>query len=221
MDLDVNITIKSGEVLALYGPSGAGKTSVLRAIAGLLKPTQGSVIVEGQKWFDNTDGTNLEVQERSIGMVFQDYALFPNMTVAENIAYALKKGQAKTIVEELIELVELQQLAAKRPQVLSGGQRQRVALARALVRQPKLLLLDEPLNALDTELRIRMQDLILALHQKYKLTTIMVSHDMLEVFKMADRVVMLQDGKILKEGKVAEVMSLERLRAMISTFQQT
>lgn len=212
MGLDVNTMIQEGEFVTLYGPSGAGKTSLFRILAGLLLPESGSIRVGDKVWFDSELKINLKPQERNIGMVFQDYSLFPNMSVRQNLEFALEKGQSRTIIEELLELIELNNLTNQRPAQLSGGQKQRVALARALVRRPKLLLLDEPLSALDPEMQSKLQDYILKVHQEYGLTILMISHDLIEVIKMSERVLLLKQGKVVNDGKPSEVLPLEGLR---------
>ncbi len=211
LDLQVNTQIRQGEFVAIYGPSGAGKTSILRMLAGLTAPDHGQILVDDVAWFDHTNRVNMRPQERSIGMVFQNYSLFPNMTVRENLAYALQKGQATTLVDELLEATELTQLADRKPILLSGGQQQRVALARALVRKPRLLLLDEPLSAVDLEMQAKLQDYILLIHEHYQITTILVSHDLLEVVKMAQRVLVLEDGQIKKDGAPLAVLPVKLL----------
>ena len=208
--LDVMCDIQPGELVGLYGASGAGKTTILRMLAGLLLPDNGRISVGGDTWLDTTAGTNVAPQKRSAGFVFQDYALFPNMTVKGNLAYALQKGQPPAIVDELMDIMELRQLSGRYPETLSGGQKQRVALARALVRQPKLLLLDEPLSALDNELRYRLQGHILQAHKRYGLTTILVSHDVPELFRMAGRILVLEQGRVVKEGTPPEVFFNEQ-----------
>lgn len=205
MPLDISVELEQGQLLAIYGASGAGKTTILRILAGLTPPDKGSIHINNSSWLDSNKGIHLPTQKRNIGMVFQDFALFPNMTVEQNLNYALEKGQDATIVKELIEIMELQQLRNLRPYILSGGQKQRVALARALVRKPLLLLLDEPLSALDSDMRIKLQDHILAVHRRYKLTTILVSHDVAEIYKMADTVLILENGKITKQGPPGNV----------------
>ncbi|WP_339877530.1 ATP-binding cassette domain-containing protein [uncultured Algoriphagus sp.] len=212
MGLDVNTMIQEGEFVTLYGPSGAGKTSLFRILAGLLLPESGCIRVGDKVWFDSELKINLKPQERNIGMVFQDYSLFPNMSVRQNLEFALEKGQSRTIIEELLELIELNNLTTQRPAQLSGGQKQRVALARALVRRPKILLLDEPLSALDPEMQSKLQDYILKVHQEYGLTTLMISHDLIEVIKMSERVLLLKQGKVVNDGKPSEVLPLEGLR---------
>lgn len=218
MLLDVNATIETGSLVTLYGPSGAGKTSILRMIAGLMRPDGGSVEVNGQTWFDSDKKTDRKPQQRSIGLVFQDYALFPNMTVRENLEYALVKNQDPAIIAELIETIELGDLQHRKPDTLSGGQKQRVALARALVRRPEILLLDEPLSALDASMRIKLQDYLLKVHRQFHLTTLLVSHDVSEVLKMSDQIILLENGRITRQGTPLEIFSA---RQASNKFQLT
>lgn len=194
--LNVNTEIEQGRIVTIYGESGAGKTSILRILAGLLKPKDGFIEVNNEVWFDAGKGINLKPHQRKVGFVFQDYALFPNMNVLENLEFALERGQSSTIVAELIEIMELGDLRHRKPETLSGGQKQRVALARALVRKPNLLLLDEPLSALDKVMRMKLQDYILKAQRNYKLTTLLVSHEVGEIVKMADEVLQLKSGSI-------------------------
>lgn len=197
MPLDIQLNIQKGEFIGLYGSSGAGKTSLLRILAGLLKPDNGKIIIDKTIWFSAVQKINLSPQRRQVGFVFQDYALFPNMTVKENLFFALKKEQNPSVINELIELTELGNFQNAKPGLLSGGQQQRVALARALIQQPKLLLLDEPLSALDATMRLQLQDYLLQMHQSYEITTILVSHDINEISKLVDRVVQLKEGKVI------------------------
>lgn len=199
INLRFETKIGDGELVTIYGPSGAGKSSVLRMLAGLLKPNSGKIIVDGRIWYDQSQGIHLKTALRDIGMVFQDYSLFPNMTVRGNLEFALQKGQAKTVVDEMLELTQLRNLQDKKPVLLSGGQKQRVALARALIRKPTLLLLDEPLSALDSGMRARLQDYILEFHRQFNLTTILVSHDYGEIVKLSKRVLVLEEGGIKKD----------------------
>ncbi|MEM7103403.1 MAG: ATP-binding cassette domain-containing protein [Bacteroidota bacterium] len=205
--LDVNMHIKKGQFVTLYGDSGAGKTSILRMLAGLMIPDKGKIEIDGQVWFDASAKANLKPRFRKAGFVFQNYALFPNMTVRQNLEYALEKGQDNAIIDELIDIIELRDLQDRKPETLSGGQKQRTALARALVRKPEILMLDEPLSALDREMRIKLQDYIIQVHRKYELTTILVSHDISEIFRMTDRVFMLEKGKIAKQGTPEEIFT--------------
>jgi molybdate transport system ATP-binding protein len=216
MSLDVDVKINRGELITLYGPSGAGKTTLLRMLCGLTNPDSGIISVEEEAWCDIEKKINLKPQQRDVGIVFQDYALFPNMTVQENLEYALKKKQPSAIVGELLELMELTQLRDKKPSLLSGGQRQRVALARAIVRKPKILLLDEPMSALDTALRLKIQDYILRIHSQFKLTTILVSHDIFEVLRLSKHVYLLEGGKIINHGAPEDILPLGAMRQMIN-----
>ncbi|WP_243412078.1 sulfate/molybdate ABC transporter ATP-binding protein [Flavobacterium sp. 103] len=211
LPLDVSFTIEEGQFLAIYGNSGAGKTTLLRILAGLTQADKTQIKVANEIWDDSQNKIHLSVQKRSIGFVFQDYALFPNLTVKENLEFALQKNDNSKIVSELIELMELQSLQNSKPQNLSGGQKQRVALARAIVRKPKILLLDEPLSALDDEMRFKLQDYILKIHQKYQLTTLMITHSIPEIFKLSDKVIILDKGKIIKEGTPVNVFSEEKI----------
>ena len=207
MQLDVDIEIEQGMLVTLYGNSGAGKTSILRMIAGLMQPDKGLINVNEKCWLDTRKGISFKPQQRKTGFVFQDYALFPNMTVRENLEYALEKGQNKTIVNELVNIIELKDLQQRKPGELSGGQKQRVALARALVRKPAILMLDEPLSALDIKMRSLLQDYILRVHKEFNLTTILVSHDIGEIIKMSDKIFILDEGKITRQGLPIEVFS--------------
>jgi len=206
IDLDVSFEIEQGMLLTIFGPSGAGKTTILRMLAGLTTPEKGMINFDEEIWLDSKRKIHLPPQKRRTGFVFQDYALFPNMSVKENLDYAVGKGENKTIVEEIMDVMDLEQLQKRRPDTLSGGQKQRVALARALVRKPKLLLLDEPLSALDAEMRLKLQDHILKVHRQFNLTTILVSHDFTEIYKMSDNIIMLENGKITKQGITSEIL---------------
>jgi len=212
MNLEVNFKIEKGSFTSLYGKSGAGKTSILRILAGLLRADTGSLKVANEVWFDKSKAVFLRPQNRKIGLLFQDYILFPNMTVKENISFALSKNQNINIIAELIETMELGNLENKKPHLLSGGQQQRVALARALVQKPQLLLLDEPLSALGQEMRVKLQDYILEVHQRYNLTTILVSHNRREVLKMADNIIHLDNGEIINQGTAATVFPQNKLK---------
>lgn len=218
LPLDVAFTIKKGQFVAVYGNSGAGKTTILRILAGLTAAEQATIKVADATWDDAEKKFHLPVQKRSIGFVFQDFALFPNLTVKENLEFALSKGDSKEIVQELIELMELQSLQNSKPEHLSGGQKQRVALARAIVRRPKILLLDEPLSALDDAMRFKLQDYILQIHKKYELTTIMISHSIAEIFKLSNHVLVIDKGRITKQGTPEKVFSEQKIS---SKFQLT
>jgi len=209
--LDIDTKIEEGTFLAISGASGSGKTSLLRLIAGLEKAATGFVEINGETWLDTANKINLPPQKRRVGYVFQNYALFPNMTVRQNLNYALEKHQPDAIIEELIEEMGLKSFVNERPFKLSGGQKQRVALARALVRKPKILLLDEPLSALDEAMRSSLQDYLLKVHQTYNLTTLLVSHDMGEIFKMANQVLALSTGKIVQFGTPESIFLNNRI----------
>lgn len=189
-------SIANGEFITLFGPSGAGKTTLMRLIAGLGTPDQGMIEVDGETWFDSAQKINLPPQQRSIGFVFQDYALFPTMSVRENLLYAAETAEQHHKIDELIDMIELPHLADRRPDTLSGGQKQRVALARALVRQPKILLLDEPLSALDPSMRTKLQDELSLIHTRLGVTTLMVSHDIAETVKLSNRIAHIESGHV-------------------------
>jgi molybdate transport system ATP-binding protein len=205
------LDIKDGEFLTLFGPSGAGKTTLMRMIAGLEKPDSGTIEVDGEVWFESTKKINLTPQKRSIGFVFQDYALFPTMSVRENLLFAAESAEQRHNVDELIELVELSALSGRLPSTLSGGQKQRVALARALVRRPKILLLDEPLSALDPLMRQKLQDELALIHDRLGVTTLLVSHDIAETVKLSDRLAQIDSGRILRTCSPMEFFSPQAL----------
>ncbi|HFU5770513.1 TPA: sulfate/molybdate ABC transporter ATP-binding protein [Campylobacter jejuni] len=196
LDLNFKKNIESGKITALFGESGAGKTTLLKIIAGLIKPKLGRIEVDNELWFDSSKNFSLALQKRKIGFVFQDYALFPNMNVKENIAYA---ASSKTKVSELLALMDLENLAKIYPKHLSGGQAQRVALARALAREPKILLLDEPLSALDFKMRANLQDELAKILEYFKISTLLVSHDLAEIYKLSHRILELKNGNIIKD----------------------
>ena len=200
MNLDVNLDIKENSFVALTGDSGSGKTTLLRILAGL-EDANGEIKIGDKVWLDSK--SNLPPQKREIGFVFQDYALFPNMSVEENLLYVTKD---KELAKHLLELTELQELRNRRPNTLSGGQKQRVSLCRALMNRPKLLLMDEPLSALDPYMRTKLQREILTLHKEFNTTTIMVSHDPSEIYRLSDRVVVLRHGNIINDGNAKDVL---------------
>ncbi|UTW61606.1 ABC transporter ATP-binding protein [bacterium SCSIO 12741] len=205
--VDLQAEVETGKFIVIYGASGVGKTSLLRMLAGLMKPDQGSLTVNGQSWYSGDQGVFLPPQKRSVGLLFQDYALFPHLTVEQNIRFALDKGMDSDSVDEWMNALEIQRHAQRKPGQLSGGQKQRVALARALIRQPQLLLLDEPLSALNPEMRGKLMDLILRFHQEKGLTTFWVTHHWEEALKMADEVWLMEEGKI---SRSASPLHLER-----------
>jgi len=206
LHLRLQLEIERGEFIVLYGPSGAGKTSTLRMLAGLLEPDSGRITVNQKNWFYPAQRKSLPPGERKLGFVFQDYALFPNMTVRENLAFALPAGGDESVIDTELEVFGLTQLADQRPERLSGGQQQRVALARTLVQRPDILLLDEPLSAQDDALRHRLRDHLQQFHQQSGCTTILVTHHLGDIFALADRVLHLEDGKIQRQGSAADVL---------------
>jgi putative spermidine/putrescine transport system ATP-binding protein len=201
---ETNLEIRDGEFFSMLGPSGSGKTTCLRMIAGFDRPTSGKIYLYGQ------DVSNLPPYERDVNTVFQDYALFPHMTIEDNIAYGLmikgvpKKERYKQ-VDEILDLVRLPGFGHRKPSQLSGGQRQRVALARALINHPKVLLLDEPLGALDLKLRQQMQVELKAIQQRVGITFIFVTHDQEEALTMSDRIAVFNEGKIQQVGTPSEI----------------
>jgi sulfate transport system ATP-binding protein len=205
---DINLTIPTGELVALLGPSGSGKTTLLRIIAGLEVADQGSVLFHGK------DTASRSVRERQVGFVFQHYALFKHMTVFENVAFGLNvrprssrpaKSQIHDKVQTLLSLVKLEEMAGRYPSQLSGGQRQRVALARALAVEPQVLLLDEPFGALDAKVRKELRRWLRQLHDELHITSVFVTHDQEEALDVADRVVILNNGRIEQLGTPEEV----------------
>ena len=205
LDLRVDFYVEKGEFVTIYGASGTGKTTILRMIAGLVEPDEGFISIEGQVWFDSAKKVNVPARRRRTGYVFQEYSLFPNMTIRENLEYAIENKEKIGLIDEFLEIVTLTELQHRKPEQLSGGQKQRVALVRALLRDPKIHLLDEPLAALDIEMRLRLQDEIIRLYRKTGITTIFVSHDIPEVFKLASKVFVLENGRIIKTGSPGEI----------------
>ncbi|MFZ3582221.1 ABC transporter ATP-binding protein [Loktanella sp. DJP18] len=223
---DFNLAIEKGEFISLLGPSGCGKTTVLRMVGGFEDPSAGTITIDGQ------DVTNLKSNQRNIGMVFQAYALFPNLTVAQNVAFGLKvAGVSKTEtadrVKEMLSLIGLADLGNRYPFQLSGGQQQRVALARALAVRPKVLLLDEPLSALDAKIRTSLRREIRSIQQRLGITTIFVTHDQEEALSMSDRVVVMTQGRADQIGTPYEVYNRPATRFVagfvgtLNTFQAT
>ncbi|GIM29783.1 sulfate ABC transporter ATP-binding protein [Clostridium polyendosporum] len=205
---DINLKIETGELVALLGPSGSGKTTLLRIIAGLETADQGNI------YFDGENHTDKRIQDRRVGFVFQHYALFRHLTVFENVAFGLKvrlrkyrpsKKEIHKKVHELLELVKMEELAERYPNQLSGGQRQRIALARALAVEPKVLLLDEPFGALDAKVRKDLRRWLRRLHDEYPITSVFVTHDQEEALDVADRIVILNKGRIEQIGTPEEV----------------
>ena len=207
-NLDVCTEIKGNELLCLFGHSGAGKTTLLRILAGLTKPDKGRIVFNHTVWFDSEKNINIPPQERNVGYMFQDYALFPNMTVEKNISFA-QKVKDSVEVNALMVLFDIEALKHQHPGKLSGGQKQRVALARALAAKPSLLLLDEPLSALDWDMRTSLQQEIRKAHELMNSVTLLVSHDIPEVLELASSVIVLKNGTVVKNGKPDEVFSIK------------
>ena len=200
--LDANLQINNGDFVTLFGNSGSGKTTLLRILAGFIKSQSGYAKNNDFVYFDDKYFT--PPQKRNIGFLFQDYALFPNMSVFENLMFAKKD---KKLANELLELSELEKQKNASISSLSGGQKQRVALARALMRRPDLLLLDEPFSALDTAIKTKLQDYLQKIHSNFKNTIILVSHDISEVYKLSKKVFLMDDGKIVKFGTPHEIFA--------------
>ncbi|WP_321915801.1 ABC transporter ATP-binding protein [Paraburkholderia sp. J11-2] len=210
-----DMQIERGEFITFLGPSGCGKTTVLRMIAGFEDPTRGAIRIVGK------DVTRLRTRARKIGMVFQSYALFPNMTVAGNIGFSLKvagrpQSEINKRVEEMLELIKLPLFGERYPWQLSGGQQQRVALARAIAGKPEVLLLDEPLSALDAKIRISLRQDIRALQRELGITSIFVTHDQEEALSISDRIVVMNEGRVEQVGTPAEIYNFPRTRFVAS-----
>jgi ABC-type Fe3+/spermidine/putrescine transport system ATPase subunit len=208
---EISLHVEPGTYLALLGPTGTGKTVLLETIAGVHKPGSGRIYIKGR------DATHLAPEKRHLGIVYQDYALFPHLTVFQNIAFGLRlKGaegrKIKKVVEEMASFLEIGHLLKRRPNRLSGGERQRVALARALVLEPYVLLLDEPLSALDRATRSRLQKELKRIHTELGITIIHITHDLMEAFFLADRLAVMKQGRILQEGPLDEVCGRPRNR---------
>ncbi len=212
---DFDMAIEKGEFVSFLGPSGCGKTTVLRMIAGFEIPTGGSIVINGR------DQTTLRPNQRNIGMVFQAYALFPNMNVYENVAFGLKvagkpKAEIDARVKEMLQLIHLEHLADRYPYQMSGGQQQRVALARALAPKPEVLLLDEPLSALDAKIRVSLREEIRQIQRKLGITTIFVTHDQEEALSISDRIVVMHAGRADQIGSPFEIYNQPATRFVAS-----
>jgi putative spermidine/putrescine transport system ATP-binding protein len=200
----VDLTVEAGELATLLGPSGSGKTTILRTIAGFESPSRGRILIDGK------DVSSLSPAKRDVGVVFQHYALFPHMTAAQNIAYPLRLrrvpgAERRLRVERALELVQLDGLGDRRPAELSGGQQQRVALARALVYEPSVLLMDEPLGALDRALRLELEHELRSIRRQTGVTVLYVTHDQEEALALSDRVAIIREGRLLQEGTPGEL----------------
>jgi len=201
---EVALEVFFGEMLYIVGPSGSGKTTLLSVLSGILRPDAGSVVLEGVDIWKLGSNDLAALRLNKIGFVFQEFSLFPNMTVRENLEYA---GGDKKTVAELLGLVELENLAERYPDTLSGGQKQRVALARALARSPEILLLDEPFSTLDPAMKTKLQDEILRIQERYPVTTILVSHDLAEIYRLSSRVITVESGKITGDGDPQKILT--------------
>jgi len=198
--LEIAQEIREGEFVSIFGDSGSGKTTMLRILAGLAAPDRGRIVMDGETWLDTGRRFSLPPQKRGVGFVFQDYALFPSMSVRECLLFALGTAEHTARAEELLELTGLRDLSARLPSELSGGQKQRLAFARALARRPRLLLLDEPFSALDRATVEKFQEQVREAHRMFGVTAILVSHDLGDVFKFSDRVFRLSGGRIEQSG---------------------
>jgi molybdate transport system ATP-binding protein len=216
--LDVEFTAPSG-VTILFGPSGAGKTTCLRAIAGIVTPDEGRILLDERLYFDSASGVNLPIQQRRVGLVFQDYVLFPHLTAEQNVAYGIRaegtggrrnKAAKRERARELLSLLGIEYAARQYPRELSGGESQRVALARALASDPAIVLLDEPLSAVDAETRARLLVEISATQQKTGIPFLYVTHSAAEALEIGDHAVILEDGKVLRQGSPQEMLRDQR-----------
>jgi len=220
---NLSLSVNEGELLTLLGPSGCGKTTTLRMIAGLEEPTEGSITIAGKTVTADADGAFRKPEERDVGIVFQNYALFPHLNVAENIAFGLQEMDdvdADQRVAELLELVDLEAHEEKMPNQLSGGQQQRVALARSLAPEPDVLLLDEPFSNLDVRLRVEMREEVRRILKRAGVTAISVTHDQEEALSISDRVAIMNDGAIAQIGDPGEVFENPESRFVASFLGQ-
>ncbi len=217
-DFNLNVSFKAGErMAALFGPSGAGKSLTLHCIAGLVTPDRGSIVIDGDTVFDSQRGINLRPQQRKVGYVFQNYALFPHLTVEGNIGYGLhllSSAERRVKVGEAIRRVRLEGLEKRLPRQLSGGQQQRVALARTLVTEPRILLLDEPFSALDSAVRGRLQGELMQLLRQLNITTILVTHNLPEAYALSERMIVYDGGRILQDGHRDDILYRPQTRSV-------
>ncbi len=217
LDLEVAFEVGDGECLAVAGPSGAGKTSVLRVVAGLLRPERGVVEVGGDTWLDTERGVDVDPERRRCGYLFQEYALFPHLSAWQNVAYPLRGPDRRERALELLERFGVAGLADARPRTLSGGERQRVALARALARRPRVLLLDEPLSALDARTRAHAARELAAVLREVEVPALLVTHDFVEAATLGDRVGIVDAGRVLQQGTPSELAAAPR-SAFVADF---
>lgn len=210
--LQAAFEIKENEILSLFGESGQGKTTILRCLAGLTIPDSGSIVYKDQIWFNSQKKIFVRPQQRNLGLVFQDYALFPNMTVRQNLVYAAAKldKEKKEWIEELLTFADLKQLEQRRPHQLSGGQKQRVALLRSLVQRPKILLLDEPFSSLDMHMRARLHQELQKIAARFELSLVLVTHELSDIFRLAHRVITIKNHCVYKSGTLREVFFQDR-----------
>ena len=216
-NLQAGFSAHNGEMMALFGPSGTGKSLTLRCLAGLLRPEAGQIMLNDRPLFDAAAGVDLPPRLRRMGYVPQQYALFPHMTVAENIAYSLPRrrdGRQKALIGEMIQLMRLEGLENRRSAQLSGGQQQRVALGRALISEPELLLLDEPFGSLDGSIRNRLQNELIALQQRIGIPALLITHDLAEAYTLCDRLAVFNDGRVLQVGPKDEVLRRPATRSV-------
>ncbi len=223
-NLDVEWDIDN-ELAVLFGYSGAGKSLTMQMIAGLMSADEGSIRLDSSTIFDSLSGVNVPAQQRHLGYVFQDLALFPHMTVTENIDYGANgaaKGERPVKIRQMVDLFHLEGLEQKYPSEISGGQKQRVAFARALIRKPPLLLLDEPFSALDNPLRLEMRQLLRDIRSTFDIPVVLVTHDIVEAYSMADKLIVYVNGRVAQTGTSSEVFSSpinEEVRVLVDTKQ--
>ena len=198
--IDVDFSLKKGSFNALFGDSGSGKTTILNVIAGIKYADRGKISVLDNVWLDTAAQINLAINKRKIGVVFQNSILFPHLTVYENLVFSKEKNDSLELMNELIQLFSISDLLKQFPENLSGGEKQKVAIVRSLIRNPDLLLLDEPFSAVDFQQRKELQDALLQVHQKLKFTALVISHDIEEVVRLSDNIFMLDKGKVIKNG---------------------
>ena len=196
-----------GSIIVLFGPSGSGKTTILRSLAGLERPDIGRILFGSDIWFDSEAGISLHPNKRNVGFLFQDYALFPHLTVTKNITYNLSRRETRERLDEIIKLLRLEDIGDRFPGALSGGERQKVALARTLIRRPRILFLDEPLSAVDATTREQIRSELKVVLKGSKITTLLVTHDRTEALSLGDRLILISEGEVLQTGNVDEVFN--------------